>query len=198
MGRKKKSGPRGSTGRLLQMKDYGNPRVQARQELFRQFMGEAGLGHETSCAGRLMLVGAFDGMDLAPEDMLTALLQYQNAYWGNYAGGAKIGTYERADRSQDNGDHTVPDPRGEWFDALDRRLRNAGYQSRRAVHEATVDRHWFPDEDVSWAARIINTRFMAKGLPICGELAWDSDWAVLELLRAGALALAGGTMRRAA
>ena len=43
--------------------DYGNARVQARAEMFRVFGGEAGKGHEFSCCGRLMLVGAFDGMD---------------------------------------------------------------------------------------------------------------------------------------
>lgn len=199
MGRKRKSGPRGSTGRLLQMKDYGNERAQARQALFRQFMGDSGLGHETSCAGRLMLVGAFDGLDIAPETALAALLNYQNAYWSNYPQGCpKIATYERQDRTQDSGTEIPPDPRGEWFNSLDQLLRSAGHQSRRAVHEVTVDRHWFPDEDVSWAARIINTRFVAKKLPVCGELACDSDWAMLDLVRDGAMALAGGTMRRAA
>jgi hypothetical protein len=175
--------------------DHGNDRVQARAALFRVFHGEKSVGHEMSCAGRLMLVGAFDGMDCDPEVYLSALLDYQNAYWGNYGGGPKVAAYER----QDRGHETVwEDPRGAWFDATDEKLRSAGHQARRAVHEVTVDRHWFPDEDVSWAARIINSRLLDKKLPVAGELACDSDWAMLELLRHGASALVGQQVRRAA
>jgi hypothetical protein len=73
----------------------------------------------------------------------------------------------------------------------------------------TVDRHWFPDEDVSWASRIINSRIMDKrkalvreGKPVpcalieTGPRACDSDWAMLELLRYGALVLAMGSDQR--
>jgi hypothetical protein len=81
---------------------------------------------------------------------------------------------------------------------MDARLRSAGHQARMAVHAVSVDRHFFPDEDVSWASRIINSRFLAKKLPVCGELACDSDYAMLELLRHGAMALIGQRMRRAA
>jgi hypothetical protein len=175
--------------------DHGNDRVQARAALFRVFHGEGSGGHEMSCAGRLMLVGAFDGMACGPEVYLSALLDYQNAYWGNYGGGPKVAAYER----QDRGHETVwEDPRGEWFKVTDEKLRAAGYQARRAVHEVTVDRHWFPDEDISWAARIINSRLLDKKLPVAGELACDSDWAMLELLREGAAALVGVQQRRAA
>lgn len=173
--------------------DYGNERVQARSSMFRAFGGDASKGHEFSCAGRLMLVGAFDGMEQEPAAYLSALLEYANGYWGHYASSApKVAQYERSDRSYDNG---WDDPRGEWFDAMDNRLRGAGYHARRAVQAVTVDRHFFPDEDVDWAARIINTRFVAKNLPVCGELACDSDWAMLELLRLGAMALVGNQLK---
>lgn len=196
MGRKRKPGLRSEkTGRLMQARDYGNDRVQSRVELFRQFKGDSSIGHEMTCAGRLMLVGAFDGMSEPPETILSALLEYANGYWGNYRGGAKIAAYERQDRSHDS---KSEDPRGEWFDAMDDRLRSAGHHARKAVHEATVDRHWFPDEDSSWASRIINSRFLARKLPVAGELACDSDWAMLDLLRSGAMALVGQSMRRAA
>ena len=175
--------------------DYGNDRVQARAETFRQFKGDSALGHETSCVGRLMLIGAFDGLEQDPATYLSALLDYQNAYWGNFGGGPKVAAYERQDRSHDT---RWEDPRGEWFETIDRKLRDAGHAVRLAVHSVTVDRHWFPDEDVSWAARIINQRFLEKRLPVSGELACDSDWTMLDLLRDGAMALVGQGMRRAA
>jgi hypothetical protein len=77
----------------------------------------------------------------------------------------------------------------------------------------TVDRHWFPDEDVGWAARIINSRILDKRmemirageripptLVVIGETACDSDWAMLNLLRDGALGMVDGpsSLRRAA
>ena len=192
--KRKRGRPKAST----QKWDYGNDRVQARVALFRQFRGESSIGFETTCAGRLMLVGAFDGMSEPPESILSALLAYSDGYWGNFGGGAKVAQYERSDRSQDNSTHLTPDPRGEWFNALDNRLRDAGYQARKAVHECTVDRHWFPDENCAWADRIINSRFVAKKLPVAGELACESDWAMLDLLRAGALALVGSRNRLAA
>ena len=178
--------------------DYGNDRVQARAALFETFGGGSAKGFEMTCAGRLMLVGCFDGMEITPEEALSALLEYSNAYWGNYGGGPKVAAYERQDRGHES---VWEDPRGEWFDAMDQRLRDAGYAARQAVHNVTVERHWFPDEDAHWAAAIINRRFVEKGLPVAGEVAFDghSAWAMLDLLKQGAMALARGTqLRRAA
>jgi hypothetical protein len=175
--------------------DYGNSYVQARADRFRMFGGDVSKGFEFTCAGRLMLVGAFDGLDQEPSAYLSALLDYQNAYWGNFGGGPMVASYERSDRSHD---HRWDDPRGEYFKTIDQRLRDCGLQTRRAVHMVTVDRHWFPDEDVSWASRIINSAFLRKSLPVAGEIACDSDWAMLSLLRDGAIALVGQPLRRAA
>lgn len=187
---------RGRPKAPAQQWDHGNERVQSRAEMFRLFHGNASAtGHEMSCIGRLMLVGAFDGMEQAPETYLSAVLEYSNAYWGNYGGGAKVAGYERQDRSHDT---RWEDPRGERFDAMDERLRNAGHQARCAVHQVSVDRHFFPDEDVTWAARIISSRFLAKKLPVFGELACDSDWAMLDLLRSGAMSLVGSQRKMAA
>lgn len=197
--------------------DYGNDRVQARAALFRHFGGESALGFETTCAGRLMIVGAFDGLPSTPEESLMALLAYSDGYWGNFGGGARVAQYERSDRSQDTSDYLTPDPRGEWFDAMDERLRNAGHEVRRAVHQCSVDRHWFPDMDCFWAQAIINRRIVDKRaefvrakrdvpaeLKADGLIALDGDsaWHSLELLRLGAAALidnrADTRMRRAA
>ena len=198
MGRKKKPGPRGKTGRLQSWKihDYGNAFVQARADKFRMFGGDSSKGTEFTCAGRLMLVGAFDGMEQEPAAYLSALLEYANGYWGQYAATApKVAQLERSDRSHDT---RLDDPHGEWFEAMDARLRNAGHQARVAVHQASVDRHFFPDEDATWAARIINTRFVERKIPVAGELACDSDWAMLELLKAGVRALVEPQQRRLA
>jgi hypothetical protein len=219
MGRKKKSGARSEkTGRLLQRRDYGNDRVQARIERFRHFMGDGSIGTEMTCAGRLRLVGAFDGLHVDPDVILSALLDYQNRYWGHYRGGPAVGSLEPQDRGHDGGEEDpqtgkVQDRAGEWFDRIDLMLRNMGHASRKAVHEVTVDRHWFPDEDVGWAARIINSRILDKRmemirageripptLVVIGETACDSDWAMLNLLRDGALGMVDGpsSLRRAA
>jgi hypothetical protein len=207
MGRKKKSGPRSEkTGRLLQVRDYGNDRVQRRVDCFRHFRGDSSTGFEMTCAGRLMLVGCFDGMDDPAETVLSTLLAYSDGYWGNFGGGAKVAQYERSDRSQDNSTYQTEDLRGEWFNAMDKRLRDAGHEVRRAVHQVSVDRHWFPDADAFWAAAIINRRILDKRdeyrragkavppeLSIVGEVAFDghSAWDNLELLRLGASALIG-------
>lgn len=179
-----------------------NPRVIARQDRFRHFHGDSSIGHEMTCAGRLMLVGAFDGLEATPEESLSALLAYANGYWGNYAECLpQMSDYQREVKGgsdNDNGD----DPRGQWFGAIDQTLRDCGHATRQAVHEITVDTHWFPDDDAVWAGRIINSRVLQKrdhlrkankpvpdSLTICGELAVDSDWAMLELVREAVMAL---------
>jgi hypothetical protein len=170
--------------------DYGNERAQARAALFRRFHGDSSKGFEMTSAGRLMLVGAFDGMSEPPETILSALLAYSDGYRGYYQGGAKIAAYERRDRGHDS---SWEDRKGERFDAMDARLREAGHHARLAVHAVSVDAHWFPDEDCDWAGRIIEARLWKDQ-----SLAYDSDWAMLDMLRRGAEALVGRAMRRAA
>lgn len=225
MGRKKTPGTRSPSGRkkkastvaLRAKHDYGNDRVQARVDLFRVFRGDGAIGHEMTCAGRLMLVGAFDGLDYAPEVILSAMLEYEQAYWGNYQGGARVSDYQQEVRhfGSISGEMIERDWHGNRFKALDDILRSCGAQTRQAVIEATVDTHWFPERDASWAERIINQRILEKrlsyvkaGKPIPEALvvngqprACDSDWAMLQLLRDGAVALVRGGMpevRRAA
>ena len=215
MARSRKSGQRTKSGRLsraakaLAERNPPSESVIARQDRFRHFRGEGSIGLEMTCAGRLMLVGALDGLEVPAETLLDEILKYQHAYWGNYASCAPgISAYEFTDRSHDNG---WADPAGKWFDEQDKRLREAGHAVRQAVIDVSVDRHFFPDEDVGWASRIINSRIVQKreqlvkakrpvpdGLTVCGEMACDSDWAMLELLRSGAMALAGMSLRRAA
>lgn len=200
--------------------DRGTPneRVTARQNLFRHFMGDKAIGHEMTCAGRLMIVGAFDGLELAPETILSALLDYSRAYWGNYGGGPQVAEHGRI--KVDGGAGPVAgiidpetgklkDGAGDWFEARDTLLREAGAAERKAVHTISVNRHWFPDENADWADRIINRRILDKrkqlisaGQPvpselrITGELDCDSDWAMLALARAGAMVLAEGANKR--
>ena len=186
-----------------------NPRVSARQDRYRHFHGNSSLGHEMTCAGRLMLVGGFDGLEIAPETLLSELVKYSNGYWGYFHGGAQMSDYLKEVKGGVSND--TSDRHGEWFEGIDKLLREAGRQVRQAVHSCTVDLHWFPDDDAEWVERIINTRivhkrqqFTARGtqpppeLWVVGELATDSDWAMLDLVRRGALALALGNERKRA
>jgi hypothetical protein len=194
-----------------------NPRTEMRRDLFRLFKGEDAIGHEMTCVGRLMIVGCFDGMESDPGSILASLLQYQHAYWGNYGGGPQIAELGKVKGGPKPVEAVNPltgkvdDPRGERFEDMDALLKSAGRDARRAVHEVTVDRHWFPDEDCEWAERIINSRkldkraeFVRVGRPvpeclaIVGELACDSDWAMRDLLRLGASALVGERKKIAA
>lgn len=193
------------------LRSLPNMRVVQRQDRFRHFHGDGSLGHEMSCAGRLMLVGAFDGLEATPEESLHALLAYSQGYWGNYADCLpQMSDYQREVRGHGQNDNSE-DKRGEWFKAYEQTLRDCGHATRQAVHEITVDTHWFPDDDAIWAARIINSRVMDKrlalrkagraipdSLSIAGELATDSDWAMLDLVRQGVMALARGRATRRA
>lgn len=215
-GRKRGKGKRTPNGKRLsrskaavaeQFPERGaNGQAQRRQDRFRPFAGPSSIGLEMTCSGRLLLVGAFDGLDAAPDAIFNALQEYGRGYWANFhTTGHVVTDYLREVKGPSDPGELRPDPAGQWFDALDNALRSAGHQSRRAVHSVTVDLHWFPDDDAPWAGRIINSRILQKraellnakhpippGLDVSGELACDSDWAMLELLRHGGEVLARG------
>jgi len=215
-GRKRSPGKRTNDGKRLsrakaaiaeQFPDRGaNGQTQRRQDRFRPFGGASSIGHEMTCIGRLLLVGAFDGLEAAPDAIFNALQEYGRGYWSQYhTTGHVVSDYLREVKGPSDPGEIRPDPRGEWFGAIDQRLRDAGHYTRRAVHSVTVDLHWFPDDDAPWAARIINSRILQKrdallkaksaippGFDICGELACDSDWAMFDLLRIGGEVLSRG------
>jgi hypothetical protein len=211
-GRSRSTKPRTPSGQVSRAgaRDYGNMRVVERHSRFQHFIDDKGLVHEGTSAGRLWIVGAFDGLDIDGQVLRDHLLAYGAAYWGasGYPCGAAVANYTQENRRGNaGGEYTDPDPRGEWFEALDKILTDAGRQARQAVVEVAVDPHFFPDEDKPWVARIINSRVLDKRramgnppatLSICGELAVDSDWAMLELARFGAMALATGQSRKRA
>lgn len=218
-GRKRGKGKRTPNGKRLsrakaavaeQFPDRGaNGQAQRRQDRFRPFAGPASIGLEMTCVGRLLLVGVFDGLEAAPDAIFNTLQEYGRGYWSNFhTTGHVVSDYLREVKGPSDPGEIRPDPAGEWFDAIDNALRDAGHQVRRAVHSVTVDLHWFPDDDAPWAARIINSRILQKrdellrakqpippGLDICGELACDSDLAMMELLRLGGETLARGARR---
>jgi hypothetical protein len=219
-GRKRSSGQRTANGKRLSRAKAavaeqfpergGNGQAQRRADRFRPFAGSSSIGLEMTCAGRLLLVGAFDGLDAAPDAIFNALQEYGRGYWSNFHGpGFVVSDYLREVKGPSNTGEIRPDPAGTWFDAIDNALRDAGHNARRAVHSVTVDLHWFPDDDAPWASRVINSRILQKraellrakrplpeGFEIAGELACDSDWAMLELLKDGAEALARGAVAR--
>lgn len=203
-----------------QERGTANHRVAARREMFRHFRGDGAIGHEMTCAGRLMIVGAFDGLEVAAETILSALLDYSGAYWGNFGGGPQVAENGkmRVDGSPppvvgviDPETGKLKDRAGEWFKVRDDILRSAGAASRQAVHNITVDRHWFPDDDCDWAERIINYRLLAKRAELVragrdvslfridGDYKpSESDYAMLALARHGALALCADRKKLAA
>lgn len=215
-GRPSKAGKRTPSGQLSRvgqclLRDYGNVKVVERHGRFRHFIDDKGLVFEGTSAGRLWIVGGFDGYDTDPQVLRDVLLEYGRAYWGNYPSTAAVANYTQENRKgHTGGEPEDRDPRGEWFKGVDSVLRSAGRQSRDAVHHIAVDSHWFPDEDKCWIARVINSRIVQKrcalradnkpipdDLTIAGELACESDWAMLHLACLGALALANGTNRGA-
>lgn len=213
-GRKRKTGARTPSGQLSRVgqclvRDYGNIKVVERHNRFRHFIDDKGLVFEGTSAGRLWIVGGFDGYDTDPQVLRDVLLEYGRVYWAHYPSTAAVANYTQENRrGHTGGQPDDPDPRGERFNGIDRLLRSAGLQAREAVHNIAVDSHWFPDEDRCWIARIINSRVVQKrcvlraanrqipdDLTVTGELACESDWAMLHLACLGALALANGTNR---
>lgn len=204
-GKRTPKGDRPSRAGKSHARDYGNIRVIERHSRFQHFIDDKGLVFEGTSAGRLWIVGAFDGFDFDPQVLRDCLLSYGRAYWGELPCSSGVANYLQENRrGYDGGEHTDPDPAGEWFKAMDNLLRSAGHESRIAVHNVAVDPHFFPDEDSPWVGRIINSRVKQKRellakqgsvpstLSICGMLACDSDWAMLRLLCLGSLALARG------
>lgn len=213
-GRPRKTGQRTKSGQLSRVgqclvRDYGNIKVVERRNRFRHFIDDKGLTYEGTSAGRLWIVGAFDGYDIDPQVMRDCLLGYTQAYWGEYPSTSGTANYTQEDRrGSPGGDYMAPDRAGEWFERIDGVLRSCGRDTRLAVHNVTVDAHFFPDEDRDWVSRIINGRVLQRrktftdggraapeDLTICGELPSDSDWAMLHLCCLGAVALAQGTTR---
>jgi hypothetical protein len=201
--------PSGHLSRANQPRDYGNIRVIERHSRFAHFIDDKGRDYEGTCYGRLWIVGAFDGLGIDSSVLRDQIHDYDRGYWGYWPSSSGTANYLQENRH--GHDSTTEDLRGEWFNAMDARLSDAGHQARQAVLDVSVDRHAFPDEDKDWAARIINSRVMDKRralaragepvpatLAIIGVEACDSDWAMLDLLRQGAMALAEGKAQRRA
>ena len=214
-GRPRKAGLRTKTDQLSRAgkakpHDYGNIKVIERHSRFQHFIADKGREFEGTPAGRLWIVGAFDGHDIDPQVLRDCLLDYAARYWGYYPNPPAVANYTQENRRGLGGsDHRQPDPAGERFELLDSILRDCGQETRQTVHWAVIDNHFFPDEDAPWIARIINTRVADRiadlkrrkqpvppDLAITGELARDTDWLSLKLLVHGALALARGTNRQ--
>ncbi len=212
-GRPRKTGKRTATDRLSragQARDYGNIRVVERHSRFQHFIDDKGLVFEGTAAGRLWIVGGFDGYDIDPQVIRDTLLDYGRSYWGYLPSTSGVANYLQENRrGHHGGDYTDPDPAGEWFERMDDLLRSAGHDARLAVHNVAVDPHFFPDHDCDWISGVINTRVLhkrallakqngsaPKTLTICGRLGCESDEAMLRLACEGALALVRGSTRR--
>lgn len=213
-GRPKSSAARTKSGQLSRVgqclvRDYGNIKTVERHNRFKHFIDDKGLVFEGTSAGRLWIVGGFEGYGVDPQVMRDVLLEYGNAYWSEYPSNSAVANYTQENRrGHTGGEPEDEDRRGERFAKLDEILRDAGHQSRCAVHNVAVDTHWFPDEDKGWVARIINSRIVQRRfalrsankpipdeLTVSGLLAEPEDWMMLNLACLGAAALANGTNR---
>lgn len=213
-GRPRKTGARTPGGQLSRVgqclvRDYGNMKVVERHNRFRHFIDDKGLVFEGTSAGRLWIVGGFDGYETDPQVLRDVLLEYGRGYWGEWPTCSAVANYTQENRrGHTGGEPEDRDARGERFREIDKILRSAGRQSREAVHHIAVDPHFFPDEDRAWVGRIINSRVVQErcalraankpipaDLTVAGELACESDWAMLHLACLGALALVNGTNR---
>jgi hypothetical protein len=203
-GRPKKAGDRFKCGKLRQTYDHGNERVEALCSVFRPFQaGKADQWVRVSAIGRAWAVGLLDGYDVDSAAIRDAGLNYADRYWGEWPTASGVANYEGQDRRGGSGglegsDGKVPDRRGEIFNALDKAVRDAGHDSRNAVHSLVIDHYHFPEDNPAWLDRLINERLVRIGRPVAGQLPRFGDAAMLTLAIEGLLTIVQGKERRAA
>lgn len=186
MSRKRKSGKRDRSGKLLRPKtraeraapfDHGNAVVQARAKLFEVFRGSKVLKAEEHCdgPGQAHLAGLFDGLPADPVAIRDVAREFGDLYWYFYAdlqakganlGGSSGGKSHRPDTGRDR-----------RFAALDKALGSMASPQRQAVYALCVD-YWGSDETAPFLIRLINEARAKKGRAVAGQLATKADKAL--------------------
>lgn len=201
---KRKTGPRTKGGRL---KNRTPQRVDPpayimdRLHTFAPFQdGKAG-PHLESLIGRAWAVGLLENDRVDPAALRDAGQRYAAAYWGNYPYSAAVANYEGLTRRGSGLGADGADPRGEAFEAMDRRLRDAGSAACQAVHELAVDPIALTEH--RWIVGLINRALILRRRDVAGPILSQVEerLAVARMADAvsGLLALAEGVaMRRAA
>jgi len=178
-GRPRKAGARNAKGRLIQLPDRGNIRVQARAAAFARFQSGRADQQVIDQIGRVWAVGLLDGFGIDPVMLRDIGRRYGGLYWHQFAAMApKTGQWERRDRTAANDGRWEDNP-GEYFARLDALARNAGREAVAAMHGLCVDGWWFPDTNALWVERLINTAVRDAGGHSLGDLAAPSDRARL-------------------
>lgn len=164
-GRPRKAGQRDKRDRLLQLKDYGNERVQARRDLFHGVRKNAeGKTVDVSddisdAAGQLHALGFFDNHGHEPDLIRDTMRDYGFAYWSRNADKApKCGQYERSDRAKDHLNDTRLDLN---FERMTRALDNIRYEQR--CLESLVCECWWTDDLPGFAQCLIGDRLRLLG-----------------------------------
>jgi hypothetical protein len=215
-GRPSKPGKRTPSGQLSRAGKAKvvppNDRVLARREAFKWF--RAGTSPESHDAiGRAWIVGLLDDQGVPSDKLRDAGRAYTEDYWHEYPQTAPMSGNMEPERQGSGAKKPTPssvippDPAGEWFKETDELLVRAGRDVRLALHEATVDGYWLPDDTTGWLNRLITARRVAMRAelvkagrlpatfpPISGALPVPGDETKLKLLIRGLRVLVTGTV----
>lgn len=198
MARKRKTGPRGKTGRLQNwnVRDYGNEIVKARRNMFDCMVIRDGKAADEvqDGIGRLWALDFLDGHHFDPAVLRDTGRKYGMLYWQRNADkAANIGEAERIGFSKPSLEDTRNDLLFErWIDDLPR------YE--RSVLEMVVVDHWHTDGEAPFVERLVGRELMERGRIKFASPAHPADQDMLSaLLRALFILIDGATpIRRAA
>jgi len=190
-GRPRKPGIRTAKGRLIQMRDYGNDRVQQRRAIFDAMCIRGGTAAEQAFdgIGQLWALDFLDGHHLDPAVLRDTARKYAQLYWTrNGATAPKTGQAERVGFSKPSLEDSRSDLLFErWSDSL------PTYE-RRVLEHATID-HWFVDRVAPFVDRLVSTELLARGRfdGFC-ELSTAHDRDLLEALLRALFVLVDGSI----
>lgn len=198
---KRKTGPRTKSGRRKDRTspfDYGNEKVGMRAAQFACFGG--GREQLYDSIGRLWTVGLLENDRIDAAALREIGREYASRYWGHYGTAVGVANYEgETRRGSGLADETTPDPAGEIFQRMFKRLIDAGIEAETAVNDLCVNGYASPDHDAGWVERLVNEALLRKNRPIAGMLPFAGDKDMLAHAVSGLLALAEGqSLRRAA
>ena len=189
MGRPRKTGPRSKNGRLVQLRDYGNDRIQAHRAMFDAMCIKDGKAADQVHDG----IGQLWALDFLENDAFDSALlrdtarKYAEIYWSrNGATAPKIGQAERVGFSKPSLQDTGRDFLFErWLDDLPQ-------YERQVLEHVTID-YWFSDGCAGFVHRLVSTELLSRGrLPTFMELSTAHDRDLLESLMLALFVLVDG------
>lgn len=198
MARKRKTGPRGKTGRLQGWKarDYGNDIAQARRALFDCMAVRDGKAPDEvqDGIGRLWALDLLDGHSIDPAVLRDTGRRYAQLYWRRNADKApRVGEAERVGYSKPSLTDTTSDL------LLERWLDDLPIYERQVLEMVVVD-HWHSDSEAPFVERLVGLELMERGRIMFAEPLHPGDRNLLEALLRALFVLVDGVVpsRRAA